>query len=557
MAPQSTTAQPAHDVMDVAIIGAGCSGCYTGWRLMTGKIRDSKVLQGWMQDGKLDVRMFEGGHRVGGRLLSLTPPGLPDVKCEVGGMRYLNFQTMVRSLVEDVFRFATHDLPADEPENIAYLRGEHFHTRDYTEKPWLVPYHLRFLERGKGLGALIADAIQKSLDPTLKELFPEAEQPLDVRYLTKAQWRKIQAEGTYKGTKLYDCGFWNLISAYISNEAYRMALDGGGYNTTLMNWNAAAAFPWYLSDFGPGAAYNALDAGYEALPIKMYEEFLAAGGQAQFGKWLKAFDKTTLPDGTPGCVFTLKDDASGEETTHMARALVLAMPRRALELLDRTGAVMGNDRVREMLGTVKPMALFKLFVCYPSAWWEQAGVTKGRSNTDLPLRQCYYWGVNADTGRAVILASYDDGRNVGFWDGLRGNPDLPTFPDDTAEMARVSPTDPRWSQFPAPKRMVETVHRQLLELHGLDDAPQPYSAAFHNWGVDPYGGGVNYWNVNVNVLETIAAIQNPVSSVPAYVVGEAYSNDQGWVEGALQTAEEMLQRFMDLDKPDWLTPDPA
>lgn len=33
----------------------------------------------------------------------------------------------------------------------------------------------------------------------------------------------------------------------------------------------------------------------------------------------------------------------------------------------------------------------------------------------------------------------------------------------------------------------------------------------------------------------------PDSSVPLYVCGEAYSHDQGWVEGALDTAEQVVE----------------
>ena len=36
----------------------------------------------------------------------------------------------------------------------------------------------------------------------------------------------------------------------VSGEAYELGLDAGGYNSTLSNWNAADAIPWYLSDFG-------------------------------------------------------------------------------------------------------------------------------------------------------------------------------------------------------------------------------------------------------------------------------------------------------------------
>ena len=43
-------------------------------------------------------------------------------------------------------------------------------------------------------------------------------------------------------------------------------------------------------------------------------------------------------------------------------------------------------------------------------------ITQGRSITKLPLRQVYYW--NTGTTNSLLLASYDDTDDVGFWQGL-------------------------------------------------------------------------------------------------------------------------------------------
>jgi hypothetical protein len=40
-------------------------------------------------------------------------------------------------------------------------------------------------------------------------------------------------------------------------------------------------------------------------------------------------------------------------------------------------------------------------------------------------------------------------------------------------------------------------------------------------------------------------------------VGEAYSYGQGWVEGALDTAESMIEDFFGLKRPAWLPKDYA
>ena len=53
-------------------------------------------------------------------------------------------------------------------------------------------------------------------------------------------------------------------------------------------------------------------------------------------------------------------------------------------------------------------------------------------------------------------------------------------------------------------------------------------------------------NIGVKSWEVIAKIAKPVANAPVYVVGEAYSDAQGWVEGALRSAEIVLTRHLGL-----------
>jgi hypothetical protein len=47
----------------------------------------------------------------------------------------------------------------------------------------------------------------------------------------------------------------------------------------------------------------------------------------------------------------------------------------------------------------------------------------------------------------------------------------------------------------------------------------------------------------------------PDPSVPLYVCGEAYSHDQGWVEGALDTSEEVVE-LLGVEPPAWIPAGP-
>jgi monoamine oxidase len=39
----------------------------------------------------------------------------------------------------------------------------------------------------------------------------------------------------------------------------------------------------------------------------------------------------------------------------------------------------------------------------------------------------------------------------------------------------------------------------------------------------------------------MSRIEHPIDNAPVYICGEAWSTQQGWVEGALQTADHVLE----------------
>lgn len=167
----------------------------------------------------------------------------------------------------------------------------------------------------------------------------------------------------------------------------------------------------------------------------------------------------------------------------VAEQLILAMPRRSLDLLTPHCAPLQQPEVQSLITSVTPRPLFKVFTTYASPWWLAAGVQSGRTVTDLPVRQTYYWpkndGTPATEGKSMLLASYDDGSNIGFWDGLRpqrkhawsedqANAELQApFEDldqslDSAEPGTL--LNQTWSQYKAPRQMVREMVRSYLKI---------------------------------------------------------------------------------------------
>jgi monoamine oxidase len=538
-------------VLDVAIIGGGVSGVYTGMRLLSSERSELSHLP----TGKLEVALFEQSDRIGGRLLSLEPPGIPTTRVEVGGMRYTSEHKWVLDLVGH-FDLTPVEFPVQKPQNLAYLRGHRLRISELTDSSKL-PYSLQGYEQSEsdladGFTAVAARKLLQTM--TGKEID-----------LAEVDWQHIASKYQFEGMNLADLPIRYLMQRMISHEAYAFAVESSGYDSILYTWNGADGFPWNLGDFGASITYYRLAEGYQMIPLKLCEEFEKDGGQVNYQHNLKDFDLIDLEDGTRGVEFCVEH--AGGETTHVARNLVLAMPRRSLELIKPTGAVMEpcNSSVRSLIESVTPIPLFKLALCYSRAWWEdvppqsstdESGnvvmqkITSGESVTDLPVRQIYYWAKDEATGNAVVLI-YDDGLALTYWAGLRDQHEM--F-ENSGSGTQPADQLSNWDDFPAPKRMVEDAHRQLLKIHGLSgqlDVPEPYSAAYSDWGKDPYGGGANFWHVGVKSHEVSRDIVQPMKEVPVFICGESYSHAQGWVEGALATTEDMLQHHLGLMPPMW------
>jgi monoamine oxidase len=316
--------------IDIAIIGGGVSGVYTAWKLKQ-KYGDTKK-----------IALFEGSGHIGGRLLSVRPPGIDDMVAELGGMRVLeNIQERVMALIGELNqqlppdeKITLFDFPVDQDQNIAYLRGIYLRLIDFTKDPAKVPYRLSKEEYGKGPGAIIVDAIEKVV-PGIAEASDE-------------ERRKMVQAATFEGLPLYQWGFWNLLYRVVSSEGYQFGLDAGGYDTTLVNWNAADAIPWFLSDFGITPRYMGFKNGFQQVPIALGKFFEELGGSVSLNKKLERFD---WKDDVFNLVF------NDENIT--ASQLVLAMPRRSLELLAPQSPKL--QEINALINTVTGRALFKLF----------------------------------------------------------------------------------------------------------------------------------------------------------------------------------------------------
>lgn len=570
----------------VAIVGAGVSGLYTAWRLCV----DTKTY-----DPK-DVVVLEASDRTGGRLRTWTlnkfDPSLPDdplVRAELGGMRILNYNLYAYSLSLEL-GLNLVPFPADVNENWHYLRGQVMQTQDYPEQQ---AYPLAPQEAGWTPGDVIYDALVTNGGIVPADQFPTEDGSITQRDFVN--WVAINT--SYRNLKSYETGFWNVLvgsgafeqpeKSNVSYQAYAYFMEAGAYDTIPSNWNASVAFSNALGDFSNNPTYWAIDTGYESLTDKLRDQLTAAGVSIRLNTPVNAVTNAITTD---NYVLTL-GGAGQIAATH----LVLALPPRALEILSHGASLTGNvlSGLRPQIAQSTPVPLFKIFLVYDHDWWSDhlgkdphgkpyTWPAFTRMTTDMPMRQIYFFGQTKPdaSGKTYYLfqAAYNDGLKAGYWAGLMPPEGQQRDMDlNTDIFGRVQQADGDDSIATGTLRfgtkddvttlpLFQTVHQQFATLmgavaertgtaHGLKPT-LPIAGACMNWATDPFGGGVNFWDVGVELIDEAnigGAYWDMLSPMPnLYVVGEGYSLYQGWVEGALWSAEDMLGTYFSLATPSWL-----
>ncbi|HEX2691313.1 MAG TPA: FAD-dependent oxidoreductase, partial [Kofleriaceae bacterium] len=253
--------------------------------------------------------------------------------------------------------------------------------------------------------------------------------------------------------------------------------------------------------------------------------------------------------------FTNKPGEDNENTDNESfDDVILALPQHAIKRLDieeEKNGSMTRISLPRWVDWVQPHRLFKLFLVYKKAWWigdPNPDMATGRIYTDLPLRQVFYFSPDwmqrhssvqsNSSDHAMIMASYSDAQHVAYWAPTLGEVDgrfIRFFNEPGMESNRHP-----YSSVPpdiwASERLIEKVQQQLSVLHGNKQIPKPLFGIFKDWGAPPFGGGWHTWSVNDRPSNT----EYHKLAQQLYQCGEAYSDEQGWVEGALKSAERLI-----------------
>jgi monoamine oxidase len=408
--------------VDYAIVGGGVSGLYAGWRLLQHTKTEKKT-----------VALFERSTRIGGRLLTWYPLDGPQkdlLRAELGGMRFLEHQRLVWTLTQHLGLEKT-DFPVQSPNLRLFLRG----TSTTMERPQPVRDRYKLKEQEKKTPDQLLSAFIDKILADNREIIQQKigkDKPQ-----TRQEWDKVKHFLLYKKqgqegeTALWKVGFWNILSDYLSAEAYQYLGDSFGYYSLVTNWNAAEAIQNIVLDHEAGNNYKTLKKGYAALTDTLGQQLKKAGAALCLNQTLISIDREDMSK--PYTLTFERTTSPHEQVKVHAEKIILALPAWSLKQIQPTQTF--NPRaalLKPWLDTVVSIPAFKLFLFYEERWWEKAciDIKQGRSICDLPLRQTYYFAPDQTDTSAVkeglLMASYDDARVVDYWRGMEKRPPLLT-----------------------------------------------------------------------------------------------------------------------------------
>jgi len=275
-------------------------------------------------------------------------------------------------------------------------------------------------------------------------------------------------------------------------------------------------------------------------------------------------------------------------TTKASHSTILNIPQRSLlEVIRESDLYSSSDsqnkernileeekHTYDSLHSVQTEIVTKLYLYYEDAWWYKLGLKDGDFSMPGDARNMLLQGRYHDGHvkcKPAADGSGDDETCYGFlltvyahdFSGAKAQY-FRRFQRDRPEPVTIlSSTNPEEEDF------LKHAHERILEYHvyGEDNeavlnatslspfqlrkimeatAP-PTFAVLANWNTAAFGagGGWHHWTDMSNTEKAM----KPMNSLGLHVVNEAFSKLQGWAEGSLLLADEILEEYYGVARP--------
>ncbi len=429
------------------------------------------------------VGLFEATNRIGGKIETVK---MDVFDAEYGAMRFdPSKQPMMKELVQELGLeledFYEYSCPP--LENIRTL------------------YDLDDSEKGKTTLQLFNLGLQRIFNRTEDELLSLKEEEIE----------HIKREGKYKGRYLWEQGFWNVFSDVLSNDAIKyIIMEGSFFHFIHENISTADWGTDWIKLFQMSKHLKGIKNGMSLITDTMFDR---VRDRVEVNKNHILLEIS--PDDYSGNRIKLRFENNKKEKIVRTRNVILALPQRSLKLIKGI-----PDNIRNLLDSVIEVPLVKCFFVIKNPWWEENIPNEGV--IPFPTREMHYY---KKYGKGNVMV-YADRPYIYFWNQfvnasyhpeaeIEGNKELPLM---FARRMNVNPDN--------------------IITYGIRD-----------WGREPYGAACHMWRSGVKSLEIGKIMEgfslNNARIINVYICGETYSQFQGFMEGAVRTAHNVISKIND------------
>jgi len=282
--------------------------------------------------------------------------------------------------------------------------------------------------------------------------------------------------------------FTQIAEEVLSKEEIAVIHGGFGYYTELVEMNARDAIALMEGGLNPSHAFYVLAGGLSQLIAKMVAELNKGERRVLTGIEVLSIE---YPDN-----HVVIKSKGGKQ--FFGLRCICAVPREAAQRF----AIFRP--ISRMLDKILCFPLCRIYSKFDMGNRDNAWIR------DLPkLTTDGFLRIVIPIGDGVVMTSYTDHKFADAW--------LTIY------------------QKEGVKGVNRELQRGFEEILG-HPIPAPISTKVFHWKC-----GVGYWGVGADSDEIAAAVQQPIPGIPVFLCGEHYSaKNQQWMEGALETAEEVV-----------------
>lgn len=356
-------------------------------------------------------------------------------------------------------------------------------------------YCLKEDEKGLNALELYARGIARVLNKSETELLEISEEELE----------HLRRKGVHRNSHLWEQGVWEVLADVLSYDAVKYIMtDGSFFHGVHENPGVAGSMIVWAKMLQMSKHLKGIRGGMQSITDRMLEKAISKGVVV----YKKHSMQAIAPASGRGVTLAFNN---GEFTAGRA---ILALPSCALKSIKGI-----PENIRVLLDTVIRIPLLKCFFVVKDPWWVEN--IPNRRVQDFPSRELHYY---KQERRGMIMV-YADRPGINFW-----SPYVASRFHYKAEIGCNR-------KLPLLFAGRMNVDPATITAYGIRDWTRlPFGAGVHLWKP-----GIEYWKVS-EALEAFSLQDNSPRNV--HICGEAFSDYQGFMEGALRSAHSALTRVL-------------